>query len=210
LLQSQARPHRCCIPPARSSGALPATSTRAKCLRQLGPHSDRSVAACTDPLLQLLSKMCGRCRSREGHHRHAGKRVPFPKHAALVSFPENRGRKISPRQAFACRGFCSNEASMAEKKGPTKRARQPRTKTRQTAESVERIEQWSKSNGDDAHSESMLELLARGLRPAKRKVQRIEPDRSHLCSRRTNRYPVTNAIAVNLRNPNPPATFHNL
>jgi hypothetical protein len=62
---------------------------------------------------------------------------------------------------------------MAEKKGPIKRARQPRTKTRQTAELVERIEQWSKANGDDAHSESMLQLLGRGFRPAKRKVQRI-------------------------------------
>jgi hypothetical protein len=47
---------------------------------------------------------------------------------------------------------------MAEKKGPIERARQPRTKTRQTAELVERIEQWSKANGDDTRSENLLQL----------------------------------------------------
>ena len=44
LQRSQARPHRCCIPPARSNGAVAATSTQAKCPRELRPHRDCSVA----------------------------------------------------------------------------------------------------------------------------------------------------------------------
>jgi hypothetical protein len=71
--------------------------------------------------------------------------------------------------------FATREASMPEKKGQTKRARQPRTKTRETLDLTKRIDNWSKGYDDESHADNMRSLLARGFRPAKRKVQRTKP-----------------------------------
>jgi hypothetical protein len=72
-----------------------------------------------------------------------------------------------------CFYFLQPEAPMPKKKQTTG-AGTSTTKIRTTAAVTKRIEQWSKANGDDARSESMLQLLARGFRPAKRKVQRTK------------------------------------
>ena len=59
---------------------------------------------------------------------------------------------------------------MAKKKSTT--ASEAPRGTRLTAALTKRIEHWANANGDDAHSETMHQLLARGLRASKRKVAR--------------------------------------
>jgi hypothetical protein len=62
----------------------------------------------------------------------------------------------------------------AKKKKQTTRAGKPPTKIRTTAALTKRIEQWSEANDNDAHAETMRQLLGRGPRLKKRKPQRTK------------------------------------
>jgi hypothetical protein len=64
---------------------------------------------------------------------------------------------------------------MPKKKKQTMRAGKPSTKMRTTAALTNRIEQWSEANGNDAHTETMRQLLGRSLPVRKRGAQRTKP-----------------------------------
>jgi hypothetical protein len=60
------------------------------------------------------------------------------------------------------------------KKKQTTRAGTSATKIRTTAALTKRIEQWSAANSDDAHAETMRQLLSRSLRLREPKAQRTK------------------------------------
>jgi hypothetical protein len=60
-------------------------------------------------------------------------------------------------------------SSMAKKKRTAHR--KSAREIRAAAELAKRIDDWAKGNSDDSHADSMRQLLARGSRLGKRKVQ---------------------------------------
>jgi hypothetical protein len=182
LQRSRSRPHRCCIPPARSSGALAATSTRAQCPRELRPHIGQTVTACASPLLQPLSKPVGLLllRASIGERTSAAFGAFIP-HAAALLPSQAQEAADRPRQAPLAGAFAVTRRRCLRRSRPHLQAHRQRNSGRpphwRNASS-----KWSEANGDDARAETMQVLLARGSYAKKAKAGNAQKRNSRLPS----------------------------
>jgi hypothetical protein len=160
---------RCCGSPARSSGALAATSTRAQCSRELRRYGDRKLAACMPPLSQPHASRC----LLESFQRTSAVFGAFIRTAAaLIALPSAGSRTLAPAST-PCRGFRNQSRGCLRRSRPHVQAHRQRNSGR-PPHLTKRIEQWSEANGYDARAETMHMLLARGSRAKKRKPQRTK------------------------------------